>query len=157
MADTNLTKIELYEYTLSNADTSNIDENAQYNIKDMPIGGITNAQMLLALQPNKQGVFKVGSVYMCIDTVQNQYTAKHFYKFTGYAWQDVSIKLASKDEAGTVYMWEDENGIHLWSIDPLEVHYTREVNSAGGYTYNITTLNFTTSTSQGGIVYSIGE
>ena len=90
MADTDLTKIDLYEYTLADADMADIDENALYSIKDMPTGGITNAEMVLALQPSTQGIFKVGSVYMCTDTVANQYIEKHFYKFTGDDWEDVT-------------------------------------------------------------------
>ena len=96
MADTNLTKIDLYESTLNTIDTTTINENAQYNIKDMPIGGITNAQMLLALQSTKKGVFLVGSVYVCTDTVANQYTAGHSYKFTGHAWVDVTPEQTIK-------------------------------------------------------------
>ena len=99
MANIDLTKIDLYEYTLSNADMSNIDQNAQYAIKDMPIGGITNAEMVLALQSTKQGIFRVGSVYMCTDTVLNQYTEKHFYKFTGLAWEDVTGDITVIDSA----------------------------------------------------------
>lgn len=99
MANTDLTKIDLYETTLSTADMSNINENAQYNIKDMPIGGITNAEMVLALQSTKQGIFRVGSVYMCTDTVANQYEEKHFYKFTGLAWEDVTGDITVVDSA----------------------------------------------------------
>ena len=91
MANTDLIKIDLYENTLSNIDTTTIDENAQYNIKDMPIGGITNAEMVLALQHTKQGIFRVGSVYVCTDTVANQYTEKHLYKFLGNSWEDVTF------------------------------------------------------------------
>lgn len=97
MADTNLTKLDIYEKTLSTMNTSTMDNNAQYIIKDMPLGGITNAQMLLALDSNKQGIFLVGSVYMCTDTVANQYTQGHFYKLTDTpAWVDVTPEQTIK-------------------------------------------------------------
>lgn len=105
MADTNLTKLDIYEKTLSTMNTSTMDNNAQYIIKDMPLGGITNAQMLLALDSNKQGIFLVGSVYMCTDTVSGQYTANHFYKLTDQnTWVDVTPTVDLSAYATTTYV-----------------------------------------------------
>lgn len=74
--------------------------------------------------------------------------------------QDVKNKInqiASKTIAGLVYMWEDEDGVHIWNIDPNEVHYTEEQNAQGGLTYNIKTMDYTeTENLSGGLTIEIG-
>lgn len=84
MADTNLTKIDMYEQTIAQTDTTSINENALYNIKDMPVGGITNAQMVLFTQSAHLGLLPVGAVFKCTDS--GTYIQGQFYKYTGNSW-----------------------------------------------------------------------
>ena len=84
MPDTNLTKIDLYEQTIAQTDTTLINDNYQYDIKDMPVGGITNAQMILFTQSVHLGLLPVGAVFKCIDS--GTYTKGQFYKYTGNSW-----------------------------------------------------------------------
>ena len=84
MADTNLTKIDMYEQAIAQTDTTSINEDTLYNIKDMPVGGITNAQMVLFTQSTHLGLLPVGAVFKCIDS--GTYTKGQFYKYTGNSW-----------------------------------------------------------------------
>ena len=84
MADINLTKIDLFEQTIAQTDTTSINDNYQYDIKDMPVGGITNAQMVLFTQSAHLGLLPVGAVFKCIDS--GTYTQGQFYKYTGNSW-----------------------------------------------------------------------
>ena len=91
MSQTDLTKINLYEKTVSSMTTNFVQPDDEYSIKDMPIGGITNAQMLQALDSTKRGLFKVGAVYQCTD--EGTYTKGKFYKFTGYSWEESELPV----------------------------------------------------------------
>ena len=76
---------EIVEGSINGIAQETIDENTYYNI-DMADGGITNAQMASAVAHPE--LFNVGDVYMCVDS--GTYAEKHFYKFTGSAWTDVT-------------------------------------------------------------------
>lgn len=52
-----------------------------YEVTDVAEGGITNAQMTLALDESAGSFFKIGSVYLCID--EGTYTKHCFYKWNG--------------------------------------------------------------------------
>ena len=84
--------------SLSNVSQQTIAEDTFYEVQDMPIGGITNAQMVSALTQAQEGFYQVGSVYLCTDTVANQYTANTFYKFTGSAWEELQIGSVTKED-----------------------------------------------------------
>ena len=67
-------------------------------------------------------------------------------------------QIATENQAGLVYAWEDENGFHIWLTNPQEVVYTTEQNAQGGLTYKIKTLDYTEQqNAQGGLTVEIGE
>ncbi len=78
---------EIVEGSIDNIAQETIDENSYYNI-DMADGGITNAQMASAIAHPE--FFNVGDVYQCLDS--GTYTEKHFYKFNGTTWVDVTLE-----------------------------------------------------------------
>lgn len=52
------------------------------------------------------------------------------------------VPIAAKEYPGTVYMWEDDNGVHIWNTDPQAIQETIEENDANGLTYIVTTMNY---------------
>lgn len=100
--------------TLDQISELEIDRDKQYIIFDYPIGGITNAYMAAALTEAQKGFYQVGSVYMCTDS--GTYTARHFYKFTGYSWEEVSTEIKiddvtiKKNNNGEIYAFAITDG-----------------------------------------------
>lgn len=100
--------------TLEQLSELTIDRDKQYIIFDYPIGGITNAYMAAALTEAQKGFYQVGSVYMCTDS--GTYTARHFYKFTGYSWEEVSTEIKiddvtiKKNSNGEIYAFAITDG-----------------------------------------------
>ena len=84
VGDADLSKINLYEKTISRINTTNVNDNSQYIIKDIPVGGITNSQMSLLVQSNHLGLLPVGSVFKCTDS--GIYTQGEFYRYLGNSW-----------------------------------------------------------------------
>ena len=71
--------------TLAQIALQTLDPNALYEIKDYPVGGITNAQMASALTPTYNAFFMTGDVFICVDS--GTYTKGSAYKFTGVSWE----------------------------------------------------------------------
>lgn len=70
---------------------------------------------------------------------------------------DTAITPATQTNLGGVWIWEDENGKHLWYIDPQAQNLNIETNQDGSQSYLFTTLNYTTTTNQDGSTnYIIG-
>jgi hypothetical protein len=70
----------IIEDSLKSLPLYGIDENSLYSIKDYPIGGITQEQMINAISSQQEGFYQINSVYMCIDDGDN-YIKNHCYKF----------------------------------------------------------------------------
>lgn len=107
---------EIKTKTLAEMESEVIDEDTLYNIVDYPIGGITQQQMLDALEPEQLGFYQVGSVYLCTDT-GNNYVQNHFYKFTydalqdEYSWVDTHAGADIDDALSTISTNPVENRV----------------------------------------------
>ena len=74
---------------LAKISSGTIFNDEDYEIDDFPRGGITNAQMELALTDAQEGFYLEGSVYLCTD--DGDYGSKgRSYKFTQSGWEDVT-------------------------------------------------------------------
>lgn len=118
------------ETNLTELSETTIDENAIYSISDYPIGGITQQQMLNALEPEQEGFYLVGSVYLCIDS-GNYYVQNHFYRFdysnNTYSWVDTHARV------------DVDNALSANSSNPVENSViTNALNSKVGLTGNET-------------------
>ena len=86
-----------------------------YEVTDIAEGGITNAQMTLALDESAGSFFKIGSVYLCID--EGTYTKHCFYKWNGIdastPWEVVGSFDSKQDKltAGTNITIGEDNVI----------------------------------------------
>lgn len=87
---------EIVEGAIDNIAQETIDADTYYNI-DIADGGITNAQMASAIAHPE--FFNDGDVYQCIDS--GTYTEKHFYKFNGTTWVDVTLEWGYPMLSGT--------------------------------------------------------
>lgn len=98
-----------------------IEDNKVYNIEDYPIGGITNEQMNKALTDNQKGLYKVNSVYLCVD--EDNYLKNHFYKFNDSHWEDVTPEFVGEIKEKTLEEMEgevvDENTIYSITDYPI--------------------------------------
>ena len=74
--------------TLAQIAGQTLDPNSLYSITDYPVGGITNAQMGLALTPQYNAFFMTGDTFICVDN--GTYTKGRAYRFTGVAWELVT-------------------------------------------------------------------
>ena len=81
-----------------------------------------------------------------INTNQIENGAVTFEKLSTEVQEEIT-QLATETKSGRIWCWEDEDGTHIWTIDPMEVHYTVE-----NGVYNIKTMNYE---EQNG-VYTIG-
>lgn len=151
MADTNLNKIDLYEQTIAQTDTTQIDENSQYDIKDMPVGGITNAQMTLLTQSTHLGLLPIGAVFKCIDS--GTYIKGQFYKYTGTSWEveKVLVDEATYSMSGIIKL-----GSNTQSTEPVETasstpnrQYPIQADSNGRISVNVPWTDTNTTYSNG--------
>lgn len=58
--------------------------------------------------------------------------------------------IATKTRLGQIWSWEDENGFHDWTINPMEVQEETIINPDGSETLELTTMNYTTQTNPDG-------
>jgi hypothetical protein len=57
---------------------------------------------------------------------------------------------ATKTRLGQIWSWEDENGFHDWTINPMEVQEETTINPDGSETLELTTMNYTSQTNPDG-------
>lgn len=81
--------MELIEGNIEQVAKEEINQDDLYSIKDYPIGGITNKQMINALKEEFKKFYPNNAVFTCVDN--GEYNKNHLYKFIDGKWEDITL------------------------------------------------------------------